>query len=344
VAVYREGSGAWKPVPAPNSKGRSVLPVSDDYEIATVDMYPGGSVFTTITASTVAETKPIDACPEMQQTTVDVTAQLNGSGMAWLDGFGFTPDSTGKLDMMVNPGTHDLVATSAYPSPDGSGRFVIQRGMTITGAMDVGTIDLTNGVPFTPVPLTVTGGSGTPTLDVSLETDINDYAYVSSTSAMSSALVVPQSQLKSTDKQWIYVWSGDSSAQAKFTGNQTTFALPPALTGITFSPSGTSASWTTLPSDYSGAYMFAFDTTVATAFEIDATKGWLDAHPTTSFAAPTDIPGFQAGWAVMSSSVTSMTVWRDDGDFTYFSSAEPPTMTPAHAPSPRMRTRLGMMR
>lgn len=343
LALYREGSGAWKAVPPPGESGKSVLPVSGDYEILTVDKYPGDT-FTTILAGTVDETRPIDSCPETERATVDVTGHLTGSlDMVWLDSWGASAGTGGGFDLTVVPGTHDLVATDAYPSQDGTGHIVLHRGLNISGAMDVGTIDPTTGTPLQPLPLTITNAGSSVTASVSLRTSPNDFAYISSTSTP-DALVMPLTMLQHGDEQRIFVWSDNQGVEAKFTGAQTSFALPPPLTGITFSPTATSASWAALPDPYSGAYLFAYDSTNQTGIEVSATKGWLDAHHATSLQLATDAPGYQPMWAVTTPAVSQLTVWRDDGDFTYYASASANIATPARVPPAWMHARLATMR
>ncbi len=297
LVAYRTGSTGWKTL-QPNAKGRYVVPVTGDYELVRVGLLADGLTLTSYFASTAAETKPIDTCPEMRDTPVHVTGHLVGSGEVWMDGYGVSSMS-GAFDLQVNPGTHDLLATSGYPTPITSPRVLIQRGRMISGPADLGKIDLSTGTALTNVPVTITNATGSLFTNVFLSTTVNDLATVS-TSSDATASVVPDSLLQAGDKQWVDVGENNRFAGVLYTGagTKTSFTLPPALTGVTFSAGNTTASWASLPEPYSIAELQLFSSSSLEL--VAATKGWLDKHGATSLAFPTDVPGFQASWMVTS--------------------------------------------
>ena len=147
-----------------------------------------------------------------------------------------------------------------------------------------------------------------------------------------TAGVLPTSIVHGGDQQTISVYAGNQSATYVYHGTAPSFALPPPLTGITFGADNTSASWSSLPSPNSGVSLFAYSLDTAGGFEdLEASKGWLDAHQATSIAMPTDVPGWQPSWTLASAMYADVEAWHDDGDYTYYSSA-----TAMTAPTPRL--------
>jgi hypothetical protein len=178
--------------------------------------------------------------------------------------------------------------------------MVLRRDQQITAATTLPAIDTAQGTAMVPVAITVTGlGSDTLGTEYDLFTGNDNAAFTGTTTTVQTA---PASLLVASDGVSITATAtstngGQRSATTSFSGTETTFALPPALTGITYSVTGgvLDASFGTLP-PYDTIEMFA--TASSGSQHVIASKSWVAATGATKLAFDQIPPGYDPTWKV----------------------------------------------
>lgn len=294
VAV-REGSGAWQTMPPPYQ-----ATLDGDVELAVVCMTPSGYA-TTLLDTTSGE---LDAMPTFYcgtaptPSTVEVTGQMlqPGTVSLWYEQTRTTAPWT--FDFNIAPGVRDLIAYD-------SSRVLIRRDQSITTNTTLPTIDLTGAATLLKLPAAVQGQAAGETLDVYVDWQTANGSVAFDDQA--ATLIAPPSSLviagdKLTAEAILRSHAGNTYttrfASHPFTGSESSFAMPPVISGVTFAPAGSraSASWTTsLPAHE----WISFSASSATSsLWVEASSAWLAAHPATSLSFDDEPPGYQASWRV----------------------------------------------
>lgn len=294
LVAYRDGAGAWK-TPTADSSGNYTLTVTNDYQVV-VACNDSMNASSELLEATAADGKQFVFCSlpgTGTPTTVAMTGHMVQAGDVW---FGDTASSTTApwdFTLNVTPGMHDVIAMSAAHG------MVIRRNQNVTAAGSIPSIDVASeGTAMTPAALTISG-LGSDTLDTELDLFTqNEFAtWLGSTTTLYPP---PASLLTASDFEFLFVeaYNGTTSryADTQFTGSETTFDLPPALTGIVFGPG--KASWASLPAYDRLTFGMQQSGTLALQQTVVATKGWIDATHATALGFDAKPPGFDATWSI----------------------------------------------
>jgi hypothetical protein len=309
--AYRDGKGPWQ-TPVKDSRGNYTLNVTHDYQWVIVctsgadfDAELQGATFSdgaSQFAFCFAYTPPA---------TVSVTGQMVQAGSVMMTDTATSTTPAWAFNLNVPTGPHELVAI-------GGNRMVIRRGEMITAATALPPIDVaTQGTAMTPLSLTVNNlGSDTLGVELDLFTG-NDIALMNSATTMLQA--PPASLLLASDSQDLFVSASGAGSQrdafATFTGTETSFALPPVLTGVTYAVSGgdVSATWGALPS-YTDLKLMTSgsSTTAATSQTVTASKSWIAETGATQLVFDAAPPGYDPAWKINTAGPYIRELFADD--------------------------------
>jgi hypothetical protein len=232
-------------------------------------------------------------------TTVAVTGTMNQAGKVMMYDSASGTSAPWNFSLQVPPGTHDLAAI-------GNQRMLLQRGISITAATALPTVDVvTNGAAMGSATLALTGTTPGETVTSSLALfTTNEYITVSETTDGSVALP-PASLIDSQDFEYLQVDSQNAAHTSDrgvyvfgYDGTSNAYTLPSALSGITYAtPSGAlTATWSQLPT-YTAVNLTVFTNAAPYGQQhLVATKGWLDATGATNIAFDTSAPDYAAAW------------------------------------------------
>ena len=303
--VYRDGTGGWL-APDNLGNGRYRLHVTSTYEVVAVcsfDTGVAGNFDAEEVAATVDDGKQYVYCGGggggTAVTPVAVSGTMNQPGTIALGDTASSTTAPWTFNLQVYPGHHDLSAI-------GNHRMLLQRGLSISAALALPTVDVVNdGLAMGSATLAL-GGKVAGEV-VSSEFDLyttNEYITVSRTTDDTVELP-PAALLDAQDFTYLSIDSRDAANTVyravyayDYDGSTTAFTLPSALTGITFATTNDTlnASWAQLPASTSiDLFVFAGG---ATFFQqhVTATKSWLDATGATSIAFDTSAPDYAAAW------------------------------------------------
>jgi hypothetical protein len=294
--AYRDGSGAWQTATG-DAAGHYMLKVTDDYQVV-VACIEDGAIESSLVSATVEDgprqSAACDAPVPESTTTYLVTGTMKQPGTVFAGGIdeSATPNWTIHLD--VPPGTHDVVAI------DDRHRMLMRRRLAIAGATTLDPIDLTGALTMMPIRLQI-ANAGSDSVDTSSGLSTANGAYTMSSSS-AKVWMVPASLLESGDVQHVAAF-GDDGHQFRvvlstFTGSETSFTLPDAVTGVTFGTA--TASWSAMPAAYDDATLVLDQTReqTETVQSVRATKRWLAATHATKLTFDAQPPGFQTAWNV----------------------------------------------
>jgi hypothetical protein len=298
LVAYRDGAGAWQ-TPTGDA-GRYSLTVTDDYQVVVACNENGDIQSTQISATVDDGSRQYAFCMDESGNNtppVAVTGSMKQPGTVYLQNVVDSTTPNWNVSLDVTPGTHDLVAV------DNQHRILMRRGLDLTTAATLDPIDLTGAPMMTAYSLQI-ANAGTDSISTFLDlmTSNDDVQWSSQTAEIWGP---PASLVGSSDFQYVsaiafagnaYRWDGH-----ELTGTETSFTLPDALTGVTFS--GASAGWTTLPTyDKVELDLESGNGQNTISQSVQATKRWIDAKHATSLAFDAQPPGYQASWNVNASS------------------------------------------
>lgn len=294
LVAYRDGGSAWQ-TPTGDGSGNYTLTVTNDYQMV-VACHDSANASSQLLEATAADGRQLVFCSvpgSGTPTTVAMTGHMVQAGDVW---FGDTASSTtAPWDFTLNttPGMHDVIAMSTAHG------MVIRRNQNVTTGGAIPSIDVANeGTAMTSIQLTI-NGVGSDTLDTELDLFTqNEFAtWLGSTPTIYAP---PASLLTASDFQFLFVQAHNATsarfADTQFTGSETTFDLPPALTGIAFGAG--KASWGSLPAYDQATFDMQQSGTLAISQSVVATKGWIEATHATSLGFDAMPPGFDASWSV----------------------------------------------
>jgi hypothetical protein len=298
--AYRDGDGPWQ-TPEAMPANTYTLHVTAAYRFLWVCTYPSGGFDAQLELATLDDGPHAQFfCESPTQTpTVAVTGQMAQAGSVSMTDFAKSATAPWTFHLDVVPGAHELVAAS-------SDRVSIQRDLAIAAAETLPTIDVVaNGTALDTVPVTITGvGAGDMLgthVDLSTTHDYNQ-VWSGTTSTMRT---VPASLLHAGDRQVLWVTASTPTTfrggASIFTGTETTFAMMPPLTGVSFGPAsgGLAAMWSNLPPHSQlDFWLDTFASPVVSVQHVAATKHWLDATGATSLTFDSSAPGYRAEWIV----------------------------------------------
>lgn len=231
---------------------------------------------------------------------VDVTGEMAQPGVVQIGG-GAESGTTRpwSYSLMVPKGTHDVVASDAFPwVADASNRVLIRRALTLTADTVIPDIDLTSGIALEPATLDVDGSSPTDLVEaaVRLRDSSGRIAEISG-SPGPIVMLLPAAEVREDERQTVFV-----TAQTPFVDGQSffrsieaggsTLTLPPRLTLVGLEVGQQSrASWESLPADYYEIALQEFGAPAYRSFE--ATRSWVEATGASSLQFDTSAPGYQ---------------------------------------------------
>jgi hypothetical protein len=302
LITYRDGTGGWL-VPDSLGNGRYQLHVTNAYEVVAVCSFTGvaASYDAEELAATVDDGKQYLFCGGGggSTTTVAVTGTMNQAGTVAMGDTASSTSAPWNFTLHVSPGPHDLSAI-------GNHRMLLERGISITAATALPTVDVVNdGLAMGSATLALTGTAAGETITSTLDLfTTNELVTVSETTDGTVALP-PESLLDAQDFKYLQIDSSNAAQTIDrgvfvfdYDGSANAFTLPSALSGITYATSNEvlSATWGQLPT-YTAVDLFVF--TGSTTFgqqHVMATKGWIDATGATSLAFDSSAPDYAAGW------------------------------------------------
>jgi hypothetical protein len=306
---YRDGTGAWQPVAAPDSFGVSVIHVHADYEVLALCAGDGSAFDATMQAATVGDGDrfincfPPPAAGGTPPPTFAVTGTMKQAGSIQLESDAAGATSPWSFDVAVPDGTYDLAALDTAQT-----KMLLRRGLTVAGApLAVATqLDLdTEGAALVPAALTVTNGAPQSSVGaLSLLFTANAFIRVSETQT-ATAQFAPSSVLTANDVQELEVAAGTATTSQQAFADvmgpgalPTSFALLALPTAVTFAnATGTvTGGWTTVPDAATSVEVFVQNDTQQQV--ITATVAWLAAHHATDLTFDTSATGYKAIWDV----------------------------------------------
>ena len=338
LIAYRDGSGPWQ-TPAAAGTSMYTLHVTDDYRVLAVCVDPmlGPDVemiAQTFSGDGAQATIFCGIAPSTTPTFVAVTGTMNQAGQITLGDSAMSTTAPWNFNLSVATGMHDLIAIST------ANKIEVQRGIAVSQAMQLPTVDLTNAASLLTTTPTLAGVGGSETvITETLFLTANEFVTIDRAMG-ATAHYVPASLVQSADFHRVH-----TTASAAMASHEVSYAPPapatltllPNLTGTTFGANGSDAEVTlgTLP-----AYELlelAVSATNTNAFElIDATQSWVAKTGATKLALETDAPGFQAAWRVdlTMAHVTSLEAFHSAAGVNYF---ETISDVVNFAPPPRLR-------
>lgn len=295
----REGSGAWQALQAPYQ-----VTLNGDVELVVVCAEATG-FWTYVTHANAGELSAKQAyyCGTAPPPTrVAVTGQMLQAGTVAMQSMQSNTSAPWSFTLQVTPGMHDLVAYD-------SSRVLVRRNQSIGAATSIGTVDLTGAASLARASAVVPGQlPGEQLVAFTTWKTPNDSVTFEDTS---NSLYAPPASLLAGDvltaEAFVHTTNGTMTTSRveshAFTGTETSFALPPALS-VSFAPAGAapSASWSELPPlDWFGFGVYG----ATNGLNIGASTSWVSAHGATSLAFDEEPPGYQASWrAVLAGTYT----------------------------------------
>lgn len=334
---YRDGSGAWQPMPAANSQGESTIEVADDFVVLDVCAGSGGEFVAVSVAATVADGDQYIQCflgsSPVAMSSYAVTGMMNQPGSLFLSGSGAGSSagttSPWTFSLQLPAGTYDALAYDSAKT-----EMLLRRGLAVTtsGLAVTPAFDLTSeGSAFGTPAYTITGAaaSAAMTSDTTLITPTGYFDLGAGSG--SSTIVVPTSLLQGSDVESLEI-SEVSSSTAQYaqmygfgSGSErlsvpATFAMLAVPSGVTFTPvaGSISAQWTTLPSTTEVELTLFTSTQEQIAI---ASPAWLALNGTTKLAFDTTAANYEQGWDISTSGdyYAELTVSGNTGEIYYSS-------------------------
>lgn len=249
-------------------------------------------------------------CPAFTEpATAQVAGQMDEAGSIAIGSAAQSSAAAGSWSFQLAAplGINDLVATT-------TGRILVQHGLDVQGETQLPPIDLSmHGDPMD-------------YWDPELHGVLPNELVATNTSLLTvhdaeillaqRGVDVPSTQRVAGDTEWMTIWvhssSGDRYVNGRFAGApRRDFDLMPPLSGVTFSPTTTSASWDVLPDGYEWAEVIASD---GTNFEsLTAGAAWIDQASTKALDFEPDVPGLDPAWRVAApTDGESFQVWRTE--------------------------------
>jgi hypothetical protein len=299
-AAYRDGMGPWL-IPTADVMGNFTLHVGNDYQWVVACTVVDGSFMVELGGATFADGATQNAIcsgsPAMLPTFVTVTGQMAEAGEVQMRGVSSSQTPNWAYSLTVPLGTHELVAI------DAANNMVLRRDQKIVQSVSLPAIDTAQGTAMVPVMLTVNGlGSDTLVTSSTLFTGNDTAVFMGTTPTVQTA---PPSLLVGSDVQRISVTAENATAQREvtttFSGTETTFDLPPVLSGISYANTGNvlDAAFGTLP---------PYDRIESVVDQLDApfgevhvivSKSWVAATGATELAFDQMLlPGFDPVWTI----------------------------------------------
>lgn len=201
------------------------------------------------------------------------------------------------LDASSGTGTAALVAV-------GADRMLVRRGIDITSPAAIADIDLdADGTTTTVAPLTIANG---PEADETLTASLS-WSGIGVSLPVSPATFQPPpaSLVQPSEVLQLHVEARTATtlrySAGWFTDERTTFALPPALEGVSFGATGdtVTATWNKLLPTMDGVGMrLIADRGNRHIVTVEASPSWLAATGATSLAFDVSPPDFDPSWGV----------------------------------------------